>query len=740
MPSPYHENHDSYLSTYANTGKINIIGNGRHVTGLKKDGSIFPMELSVSEMAINGKLKYSAIIRDDTLRLRNENELINAKNDAQMAVETKSNFLATMSHEIRTPMNGVLGMVELLQDTKLDDRQEDIVNTISQSGTSLLNIINDILEYSKIEAGKLDIDSYTFNLERTIYDVTRLLLIKAEEKNIELIFYYHSDCPEYVVGDAGRIRQIMLNLIGNAIKFTNTGQVVVEVKVIKGNDKNIRIEVIDTGIGLSHEQMEKIFESFTQAESTTNRTYGGTGLGLAISKQLIELMNGKLDVESELGKGSKFWFELNLIEAEAPEKLEKADLNDVKVLIVDDNPINLQILNEQLTKLGMKVDKTSNPYDVIELMLTAQRTNKQYRLIIINNMMSELSGDKLGINIIENDELNNIPLVLLTSVTGLGDASKFNEIGFSAYLTKPILSELLYKTLSRVLNIKIDADKNDRFLTRHSVIEDELETKKDTPLLQGNVLLVEDILINQKVATGLMSAFDLNIDIANNGKEAIDKYNSNKYDLILMDCQMPIMDGFEATKIIRILDKDIPIIAVTANVLSTDREKCESAGMNDYLAKPFNRRQLTSILSKWLNSTNTTSGDTASKTSIDDTNVSDTTNNPLNYEALSNMKAAIGAVFDELIPAYIEQSDEMIYSMMELFDKEDITTLERFAHSMKSSSLNVGAEIISGHALTLENMCRNGADNSEIKATIEIVIKKYELAKSALLDYQNKGI
>ncbi|RDH85310.1 MAG: hypothetical protein DIZ80_02520 [endosymbiont of Galathealinum brachiosum] len=739
MPSPYHENHDRYLSDYKETGNKNVIGSSRHVSGLKKNGSVFPMDLSVSEMTISGKVKYSAIIRDDTERLRNENELINAKNEAQMAAEAKSNFLATMSHEIRTPMNGVLGMVELLQETKLDYRQEDIVSTISESGSSLLEIINDILEYSKIEAGKLDIDSYTFNLERTIYDVTRLLLVKAEEKSIELIFYFHTDCPEYVNGDAGRIRQIMLNLIGNAIKFTDTGQVVIEVKLNKDKEKNINISVSDTGIGLSNKQKDRIFESFTQADSSTSRTYGGTGLGLAISKQLIELMNGSLDVESEPGKGSKFWIDLSLTETEAPEKLEKADLNNVKVLIVDDNPINLQILNEQLTKLGMIVDKTLNPHDVIELMLTAKRTNEQYQLVIIDNMMPELSGDKLGINIIANDELKNTPLVLLTSATGLGDAAKFNEIGFLAYLTKPILSELLYKTLSRVLSIDINDKKNERFLTRHSVIEDEQETEKNRPVLQGHVLLVEDILINQKVATGLMSDFDITVDIANNGQEAIDKYKKNKYDIILMDCQMPIMDGFEATRIIRESDKNLPIIAVTANALSSDREKCESAGMNDYLAKPFNRKQLTSILSKWLSSTeNTVDGNEFEKTAHAESKV-DTGKSPLNYETLSTMKAAIGAVFDELIPAYIEQSDEMIYSMIELFDKEDFSTLERYAHSMKSSSLNVGAEIISAHALTLENMCRNGTDNSEIRKTIEIVINEYGQTKSALLDYQNKG-
>ena len=746
MPSPYHKEHDGYLSNYKKTHKRNVIGSVRKVTGLKKDGSTFPIDLSVSEMTIAGKAKYSGIIRDDTERLKNENELIKAKDEAQFAAETKSNFLATMSHEIRTPMNGVLGMIELLHDTPLNPQQQDIIKTISESGTSLLEIINDILEYSKVEAGKIELELISFNLEQTIYDVTRLLLVKAEEKGLELIFYFHTDCPDYVIGDAGRIRQIILNLVGNAIKFTDNGQIVVEVIFQNNRDSqsNIRIEVKDTGIGIDNEVKEKLFQSFTQADNSTSRKYGGTGLGLSISKRLVDLMHGTLGVDSEQGKGSTFWIELNLEKTESPEKLEKIELDGLRVLIVDDNPINLQVLREQLTKVNMLVDDTENSQEVVELIKNAQQSQTPYQLIIIDNIMPMLSGANLGRDIMACKDIKHTPLALLTSATGIGDATIFKKIGFSAYLTKPILSDLLYETLSRVLGLKDknsdNNSHNDIFLTRHRVIEDELVNRKKPVHLNGKILLVEDILINQKVALGLMAGSGLDIDVANNGEEALQQFSKNKYDLILMDCQMPVMDGFEATKKIRETDSDIPVIAVTANALSSDRKKCEQGGMNDYLAKPFNRQQLMDILCRWLDHTETEAEiqpeilpeESEAETISDAESI-------LNFELLSSMKEAIGAVFNELIPAYIEQSDEMINNMNSLLENDDMQTLERYAHSMKSSSLNVGAEKLSKTALAVEDMCRNEQQKSDIRTQVAVLIKKYQQVKNALLTYQQRG-
>jgi len=731
MPEPYYSKHDGYLSEHLRTGKENIISSSRKVTGLKKDGSTFPMELSVNKMIVSGKQKYSGLIRDDTQRLQAENELISARDKAQIAAKAKSNFLASMSHEIRTPMNGVLGMIELLQDTPLNPQQKDIIETISDSGSSLLDIINDILEYSKVEAGKIELEIFPFNLERTVYDVTRLLQVKSEEKNIELIFYYHTNCPQYVIGDAGRIRQIILNLVGNAIKFTENGQVMVEVKYKnnKHNKYNICIEITDTGVGINTEIKDMLFESFTQADNSTSRKYGGTGLGLSICKQFINLMGGIIDVKSELGKGSIFWFELFLEPSDSPKKLIETDLNDVRVLIVDDNPINIKILKEQLIKLKMIVSEEKNSKNTTQRMLSVHNKGKPYDIVIIDNMMAELSGADLGREILSNNTLKDIPLILLTSATNISDATIFEKIGFSSYLTKPILSDFLYKTLTRVLGLKNtekkDAQDNDIFLTRHTIVEDEIESKNKQISLNGKILLVEDMIINQKVALGLMSNFNLTIDIANNGKEAVEKQANNKYDVILMDCQMPVMDGFEATQIIRETDKETPIIAVTANVLSSDKERCNQAGMNDHLSKPFNRQQLVTILSRWLSIEKTeTQNDTHN------INIKNNKNDSINYATLSQMKKILGSVFEELIPAYINQSDDMIKEFMPLFNQNKIETIERYAHSMKSSSLNLGAETVSEVASILENLCRNNADETEIHTQIESIIKEYNIAKN----------
>jgi len=747
MPNPHHDKHDSYLKNHILTGKNNIINiGGRKLLGLKKDKSTFPIDLTVSEMFINGKTKFTGIIRDDTERLKNETELINAKNDAQQGAETKSNFLASMSHEIRTPMNGVLGMVELLQDTPLNEVQKDIIDTISDSGKALLEIINDILEYSKVEAGKIELEYISFNLERTIYDITRLLISKAEEKNIELIFYYHTHCPTYVIGDAGRIRQILLNLVGNAIKFTDNGKIIIEVKYLESNDKkyNLHIEVNDSGIGIDNKAKEKLFESFSQADNSTSRKYGGSGLGLTISKRLIKLMQGNIDVESELGKGSTFWIELNLEIAKSPKIIEQVNLDNINILIIDDNKLSIKILKSQLEKLNMKVSVESNPQLFIHTIETAQQHNKEFKLIIINNIIQNISGKDIGIEIKKHNHLKNIPLIYLTSAAKLGDANKYKDIGFSSYLTKPILSDLLYKTLSRVLGLTKNNDE-DLFLTRHSVLEDEIEINNQEIKFKGKILLVEDVIVNQKVALGLMAKLGLDIDVANNGEEAVDQNNLNSYDLILMDCQMPVLDGYQATQKIRETNKTIPIVALTANALASDRLKCTESGMTDYLTKPFNRQQIIQILSRWLSISDVSHDITTSaaensreiptsKGTISQGKYNE--NNTINTTILSDMKNILGEIFDDLIPAYITQSDDIINDMKNAYINNDLITLERYAHSIKSSSYNVGAEWLSNEASLLEQMCQMDNQDNKIKSKIDSIISDYKCIKIKLQNYQ----
>jgi two-component system, sensor histidine kinase and response regulator len=736
MPNPYHDEHDDYLSNYKKTGITNAIGSNTEAFGLKKDGTIFPMNLSVSEMVIGGIKKYSGIVRDDTERKNSEEKLIAARNKAEHAAQAKSNFLATMSHEIRTPMNGVIGMTELLRGTQLSIEQKDIVSTISESGQSLLNIINDILELSKIEAGKIDLYYISFNLERTVYDVIRLLSFNAEQKNIELNFHYHVNCPRYIVGDAGRIRQVILNLVGNAIKFTRKGHVIVEISSIKQDDihHTLRIEIQDTGIGIDEEEKHKLFESFTQADDSTSREFGGTGLGLTICKQLVELMNGKIDVDSQLGKGSNFWFEIPVSEAESPVQANTAELNDIHVMIVCSNKSSSSITKEQLNNWNMHVDEVTDTQQVIPIMLAACEENNPYHIILINNDISDFNCQLLGQQIKEDENINKVPLILLALFADQGSASKYKEIGYSAYLSKPIFSDLLYETIKQSLELDLHSEEVSPLITKHSIHEDKLNNINTDIQLSGNILLVEDVIVNQLVATGLMSGYNLNVDIANNGQEAIEKQQQKQYDLILMDCQMPIMDGFDATRKIREMGDKTTIIALTANALSSDREKCLNAGMNDYLAKPYNREQLISILDKWLNRT-TTSTDSVNTIHNDPENNQADQPAPISKEKLAEMQKIMGELFKELIPAFIEQSDNFINNMLDHLNNNQLDILERHAHSMKSSSLNVGATPLSNLSMILEEMARNNEDTDLLREKIIAISTEYARVKQALKEY-----
>ena len=512
----------------------------------------------------------------------------------------KSEFLATMSHEIRTPMNGVLGMAELLMSTGLDKRQRIFVQNIQNSGDMLLHVINDILDFSRIESGKVVLESQEFDLRALIEDTLDLMVVQAHGKGLELMHSLPVEFEHHFIGDANRLRQILVNLVGNAIKFTNQGEIVVKVTV-DGEDsslKNVRIEIIDTGIGISREQQGRIFEEFSQADNSLAREYGGTGLGLSISSQLITLMGGKINLRSEAGKGSCFWFELPMQAGDKTSLLHQSQnaLCGVRVLIVDDNDTNRKILQAQATGWGMNNEMAENGPQALKMMSTATADGTPYELILLDWHMPGMDGLEVARLIHTDDSIAPIRIMMLSSVAISKDTLMVLQKNVDQFLTKPVHQSDLYSCLVKLM--KNGQKRVEQ--TQHEQIV--INTQSKT--FSADVLLVEDNAINQDVARFMLESTGCKVKVAMNGVVALEELDSNHFDLILMDCHMPEMDGFEATKLIRneesISNTHTPIVALTANVLEGVRERCLSVGMDDFLTKPFSQVQLQAILNIWV--------------------------------------------------------------------------------------------------------------------------------------------
>ncbi len=594
IPARLRETHVGHRQRYLKDPRHRRMGTGMELAGLRQDGSQIPVEISLAPLDTEQGTMVSAAIRDISERREAEQKLADARDKAVAAAELKSQFVAMVSHEIRTPMNGVIGLADLLLDTPLESAQRRYVEAIQTSGRALLSIINDILDFSKIEAGKLKLVETDFELDKVLEEVVQAVAQAARDKHVEVVCDYPPNLPVALRGDDGRLRQALLNLLGNAVKFTEEGSVLLRAEPLADNNSRVTFTVLDTGIGIAPEDLARLTEPFSQADAASTRKYGGTGLGLTITRQLVELMGGTLEMTSQLKQGSRFWFTVEFASQENPlTKYVRVPLRNHmtgnRLLVVDDNPTNLHLISRHAKAWGMNPTAVSDGLAGLEHLREAARTSRPFELAVVDQHMPSLDGVGLIHAIAGDANIPPVKVVLLTSGSYNDDRDAENA-GAAALLAKPIGPSQLYNCLLEIV-------------TPDTKLPDQRGPVEPTvTACRGRILLAEDNEINQMVAVETLTRMGYQVDVAQDGYEVLDLVDTKPYLAILMDCQMPRMDGYTATTELRRRERGstrIPIIAMTAHALAEDRQRCLAAGMDDYLTKPVDTSKLQRALDEW---------------------------------------------------------------------------------------------------------------------------------------------